>query len=138
MALSLTARTNHWYRPQVVEEPVLKLKNGRHPLVERLVESYIPNSTILVPPTSQAYPTETRADWLGLLTQIGGRGVGSETGSAGSSEGEERQPMRTDSIMIVTGANYSGKSVHLKSVALITFLAHIGKYIAPYPHRQAN
>lgn len=34
--------------------------------------------------------------------------------------------MRTDSIMIVTGANYSGKSVHLKAVALITFLAHIG------------
>jgi len=44
----LTARTNQWHRPQVVDEPVLKIKHGRHPLVERLIESYIPNSTILV------------------------------------------------------------------------------------------
>ena len=69
---------------------------------------------------------------LSLLCQIGGRGVGSQSSEPGSSDeqlgdGERKAGMRTDSVMIVTGANYSGKSVHLKSVALITYLAHIGK-----------
>lgn len=30
--------------------------------------------------------------------------------------------------MIITGANSSGKSVYLKQVGIITFLAHIGRY----------
>lgn len=122
-----------------MDDPVLKIKNGRHPLVERLVDAFIPNSTILV---DEYYFTLSRL--MNELTQlpaarvqIGGRGVGSESSEGGSSDRAKdetnddrpKQPggMRTDSIMIVTGANYSGKSVHLKAVALITFLAHIGK-----------
>lgn len=31
------------------------------------------------------------------------------------------------SIMLLSGANYSGKSVYLKQVALITYMAHIGR-----------
>ena len=30
--------------------------------------------------------------------------------------------------IIITGANSSGKSVYLKQVGIITFLAHIGRY----------
>lgn len=30
--------------------------------------------------------------------------------------------------MIITGPNSSGKSVYLKKVGIITFLAHIGRY----------
>lgn len=30
--------------------------------------------------------------------------------------------------MIITGANSSGKSVYLKQVGIMTFLAHIGRY----------
>ena len=31
------------------------------------------------------------------------------------------------SVMLLTGANYSGKSVYLKQVALIVFMAQIGR-----------
>jgi DNA mismatch repair protein MSH5 len=31
------------------------------------------------------------------------------------------------SVILLTGANYSGKSVYLKQVALIVFMAHIGR-----------
>ena len=31
------------------------------------------------------------------------------------------------SVMLLSGANYSGKSVYLKQVALITYMAHIGR-----------
>lgn len=33
----------------------------------------------------------------------------------------------TNSVQVVTGANFSGKSVYLKQVALITYMAHIGR-----------
>lgn len=33
-----------------------------------------------------------------------------------------------NSMLIITGANFSGKSVYLKQVALIVFLAHIGSW----------
>jgi DNA mismatch repair protein MSH5 len=31
--------------------------------------------------------------------------------------------------ILLTGANYSGKSIYLKQTALITFLAHVGSYV---------
>lgn len=32
-----------------------------------------------------------------------------------------------NSVMLLSGANYSGKSVYLKQVALIAYMAHIGR-----------
>ena len=32
-------------------------------------------------------------------------------------------------MILVTGPNYSGKSVYLKQVALITFMAHVGSFV---------
>jgi DNA mismatch repair protein MSH5 len=33
------------------------------------------------------------------------------------------------SMLIMTGPNYSGKSVYLKQIALIVFMAHIGRSV---------
>jgi len=33
------------------------------------------------------------------------------------------------SMMLLTGPNYSGKSVYLKQVALIVYMAHIGSFL---------
>ena len=33
------------------------------------------------------------------------------------------------SLLIMTGPNYSGKSVYLKQVALIVYMAHVGRYV---------
>ena len=44
--------------------------------------------------------------------------------------GGQDSPQQIDAanVILLTGANYSGKSVYLKQVALILFMAHIGRY----------
>ena len=38
-------------------------------------------------------------------------------------------------MVLVTGPNYSGKSVYLKQVAIIVFMAHVGSFV---PAEQAE
>lgn len=44
-ALALAATNNQWTCPTVVEEPILHIQQGRHPIIEKLLGgSFIPNS----------------------------------------------------------------------------------------------
>ncbi|KAG0150073.1 hypothetical protein CROQUDRAFT_668766 [Cronartium quercuum f. sp. fusiforme G11] len=99
LSLARVAHLREWVRPEIVEENLIQIQNGRHPLVEACVESYISNDTILV----------------------GGQGLKDDEPSA------EEPSYR--SMVVITGANFSGKSVYLKQVALIVILAQIGSYV---------
>jgi DNA mismatch repair protein MutS len=50
-SLALVARTAGWSRPRIVEEPVLLVTDGRHPVVEALRprDPFVPNDTALGP-----------------------------------------------------------------------------------------
>ncbi|SCZ91293.1 BZ3500_MvSof-1268-A1-R1_Chr1-2g01313 [Microbotryum saponariae] len=103
------ARLYDWTRPSVVEEPVLDIRGGRHPLVELCVDSFVRNDVRLVGGAVMNTEEEARAD----------------------SEDNEgvNEARRDSSVMVVTGANFSGKSVYLKQVAIITFMAHLGSFV---------
>lgn len=36
IALALTARDFGWYRPELVDEPIIHVQHGRHPLTEMI------------------------------------------------------------------------------------------------------
>ncbi|KAI9373057.1 muts domain V-domain-containing protein [Aspergillus egyptiacus] len=93
-------------RPKMVVDNVINIKGGRHILQELTVSSYVPNDTFLV----------------------GGRL------EEQSSDYSQRAPdaLRTGSnpsILLLTGPNYSGKSVYMKQVALIVYLAQTGSFV---------
>ncbi len=48
-SLAEVATRQRWVRPRVVDEPVLDLRGGRHPVVEALMEEerFVPNDTLL-------------------------------------------------------------------------------------------
>jgi DNA mismatch repair protein MutS len=46
-SLALVARENRYVRPRIVEENVLQIRNGRHPVVEQLEKKFISNDVIL-------------------------------------------------------------------------------------------
>lgn len=49
VSMSTVAEVEGWCRPEVVDEPVLSIEEGRHPVVERMVapEPFVPNSISL-------------------------------------------------------------------------------------------
>ncbi|KAL2263346.1 hypothetical protein VTK26DRAFT_7142 [Humicola hyalothermophila] len=105
LALALAAEKYNWVAPTMTAANVIDIAGGRHPLQELLVPSYIPNDCAMA----------------------GGCGTGGseEGGSSANKDGSRLGP----SMMILTGPNNSGKSVYMKQVALIVYLAHTGSYV---------
>ncbi|CEN62376.1 hypothetical protein ASPCAL09011 [Aspergillus calidoustus] len=104
-ALAQGVTSYNLVRPKMVEDNIIKIKGGRHMLQELTVSSYMPNDTFLVG---------------GILEQ--------------SADYSNRAPeaLRTGSspaMLLLTGPNYSGKSVYMKQVALMVYLAQTGSFV---------
>ncbi|XP_048763209.2 mutS protein homolog 5-like [Ostrea edulis] len=85
LSLAASAKEFNYVKPAVVNEDVINIKGGRHPIQEVCCSPFVPNDT--------------------LSDQAGGK------------------------MKVLTGPNASGKSVYLKQVALIVYMAHIGSFV---------
>lgn len=94
LALALGAEKYKWAAPQMTEENILKIENGRHPLQELVVPLFVPNDCDI----------------------HGGDPSESDQNDSGH-------------VLALTGPNHSGKSVYLKQVAIIVYLAHVGSFV---------
>jgi DNA mismatch repair protein MutS len=96
------ARLHNYCRPNVWDEGIVSIRDGRHPVLETGLseERFVPNDTSIA--SSSSLPVEER--------------VG---------EGTSFQPQ----IMLITGPNMAGKSTYIRQVALITLLAHTGSFV---------
>ena len=86
------------------------LTKNRHILQEMVVPNFIPNDTLLAGgegdlATSQQETSSVAPQYF------------TEDGSV------------VPSMILVTGPNFSGKSVYLKQVAIIVFMAHVGSFV---------
>lgn len=113
-ALALGANQHNLVRPHMTEENIIKVQNCRHLLQEMTVPSFVPNGAYLV----------------------GGTGVDSKPSrsnsidQASSSDADGAESETVDpSMVLLTGPNYSGKSVYLKSVAQTIYLSHLGSFV---------
>ncbi|KAL4924405.1 MutS family protein MSH5 [Aspergillus undulatus] len=93
-------------RPKMVEENIIKIKGGRHMLQEMTVSSYVPNDTFLV----------------------GGR-LGGQAADHSQRAPEALRTGSNPSMLLLTGPNYSGKSVYMKQAALVVYLAQTGSFV---------
>ena len=87
-----------------------------HLLQALTVPSYINNDTFIIGGPGSNLETrddELNNDCLETLSRRGSAGV------------EIERP----STLIMTGLNYSGKSVYLQQIALIVYMAHIGSFV---------
>jgi DNA mismatch repair protein MSH5 len=146
LALAAAAEKYQWVAPRMTSSNIVEIIGGRHPLQELLVPSFIPNDCFLkggnglddsdagscvdemdddlqedesVTVTHEAMQKdEFRED---TLTEESFTVRGDSVG------GEDR--IEGPSMLILTGPNNSGKSVYMKQIAVIVYLAHIGSYV---------
>ncbi|KUI66380.1 hypothetical protein VM1G_02032 [Cytospora mali] len=102
LALALGADKYKLTAPQMTTTNMIQIEGGRNLLQELVVPSFIANGTFL----------------------LGGLGRGAEDEAIVSDIMGD-----VPSVLVVTGPNHSGKSVYLKQVALIVYLAHIGSFV---------
>lgn len=103
LALARSAEEYGWTAPRMTLSNIVEISEGRHPLQELLVPTFIPNDCSLA----------------------GGQGGDGMVEVVGRRQEETQQP----SMLILTGPNNSGKSIYMKQVAIIVYLAHIGSYV---------
>lgn len=114
VALAQGAQKYKFVAPHMTHENVIRIDGGRHPLQELTTPTFVPNNTYLQ----------------------GGSGSDAADRESSHTPGRDQvhqsieTPAITDaSMLLLTGPNYSGKSVYLKQVALIVYLAHIGSFV---------
>lgn len=86
---------------------------------ELTVAAYVPNDTFLVGGLGPSGPTVIQEVQPG--NDEATRGVSQKIADSDALEGP--------SMLMMTGPNYSGKSVYLKQVALIVYMAHVGCFV---------
>ncbi|EUC27440.1 hypothetical protein COCCADRAFT_9965 [Bipolaris zeicola 26-R-13] len=114
LALAQAAKIYKLCRPEITNENTIRIKGGRHMLQELLVPSFVANDTAMKGGEGDGeIASEQHDDRLFTSPKIR---------QAHTSENNA-------SMLILTGPNYSGKSVYLKQVALTVYMAHVGGFV---------
>jgi DNA mismatch repair protein MSH5 len=114
VALAKGAVMYNLSRPRISEQNILKIKGGRHLLQELTVPAFIVNDTFIVGGDGSEHPNSRPQSSIEQQSPCPGAINPQVTGP---------------SMILMTGPNYSGKSVYLKQVAMITYMAHIGCFV---------
>lgn len=110
VALARGAQEHKLVPAKMTTENIIDIKGGRHLLQELTVASYVANNAFIQ----------------------GGSGPKASSGSDSTDSQAEivAEIVEEPSLLMMTGPNYSGKSVYLKQIALIVYMAHLGSFVA--------
>ena len=114
VALGTLAAAKGYCRPEVTEDPVLDIREGRHPVLDRLM------------PAGEFVPNDVR---LGIEECATGSASASSDDSTALAEPVAHKPNDSGRVQIITGPNMAGKSTYIRQAALLTIMSQMGSFV---------
>ena len=107
----------NYIRPKLLDDGTIHIKDGRHPLVERILnrDLFVPNDTHF-----EHYPNGYHLARINLDLFV---------------PNDTHLDNAQNEIMIITGPNMAGKSTYMRQSALLTLMTQVGSFI---PAREAS
>jgi DNA mismatch repair protein MutS len=101
VSLAELARQRNYCRPVIVDEPVLRIIDGRHPVLD------------IIEPEGKFVPNDTLAGSQGVC----------------GSDLTDQPDAANGFILLITGPNMAGKSTYIRQVALLTLMGQLGSFV---------